>query len=215
MIRFRSDYAQSHSYSAADEATKRAFVEKAVCPSETRDGGRSWRQYRGLQPSGRAPCRTCVCCVDIDPACINTLYRRIREGGPQNVVPIVGDLLNPTPALGWNLAERQDLFSRIRSDPCARAGASPRDRRNVPLSNIVDVLFRIAPGGVVEWVDKSDAMVQLDAAEPDRCVQRLTLGSHSAGNSNAGSRLSKPSIPMTAPGGCVCWSRADAAAPAP
>jgi len=103
-----------------------------------------------------------VCCVDIDPACINTLYRRVREGGPQNVVPIVGDLLNPSPALGWNLAERQDLFSRIRSDSLLALALVHHLAigGNVPLSNVVDVLFRIAPGGVVEWVDKSDAMVQ-------------------------------------------------------
>lgn len=155
------DYAQSHSYSAADEATKRDFVEKAVArlkPATVVDLGGNIGDYSLLV----APHAERVCCVDIDPACINTLYRRIREGGPRNVVPIVGDLLNPSPALGWNLAERQDLFSRIRSDSFLALALVHHLAigGNVPLSNIVDVLFRIAPSGVVEWVDKSDAMVQ-------------------------------------------------------
>ena len=32
---------------------------------------------------------------------------------------------------------------------------------NVPLGNFVEALSCLAPGGVVEWVDKSDPMVQM------------------------------------------------------
>lgn len=155
------DYASSHSYSAEDETTKRAFVEKSIVnlsPSTVVDLGGNIGDYSLLV----APKVDRVCCVDIDPACINTLYRRIREGGPANVVPIVGDLLNPTPALGWNLAERRDIFARIRSDSFLALALVHHLAigGNVPLPQVVACLHRIAPSGVVEWVDKEDAMVQ-------------------------------------------------------
>lgn len=155
------NYAASHSYSAEDETTKREFVENAVgrlSPSTVVDLGGNIGDYSLLV----APKVDRVHCVDIDPACINTLYRRIREGGPTNVVPIVGDLLNPTPAFGWNLAERRDLFSRIRADSFLALALVHHLSigGNVPLPEVVACLHRIAPSGVVEWVDKEDAMVQ-------------------------------------------------------
>ncbi len=155
------DYASNHSYSAEDETTKRQFVDQAVdhlSPSTVVDLGGNIGDYSFLV----APKVDRVLCVDIDPACINTLYRRIRDGGPTNVVPIVGDLLNPTPALGWNLTERRDLFDRIRSESFFALALVHHLAigGNVPLPRVVETLHRIAPSGVVEWVDKQDAMVQ-------------------------------------------------------
>ena len=155
------DYASSHSYSAEDEITKRQFVDQAVdhlSPSTVVDLGGNIGDYSFLV----APKVDRVLCVDIDPACINTLYRRIRDGGPTNVVPIVGDLLNPTPALGWNLTERRDLFERIRSESFFALALVHHLAigGNVPLPRVVETLHRIAPSGVVEWVDKQDTMVQ-------------------------------------------------------
>lgn len=155
------DYASSHSYSAEDATTKRQFVDQAVnhlSPSTVVDLGGNIGDYSFLV----APKVDRVLCVDIDPACINTLYRRIRDGGPTNVVPIVGDLLNPTPALGWNLTERRDLFERIRSESFFALALVHHLAigGNVPLPRVVETLHRIAPSGVVEWVDKQDAMVQ-------------------------------------------------------
>ncbi|MBT6537426.1 MAG: class I SAM-dependent methyltransferase [Rhodospirillaceae bacterium] len=155
------DYASSHSYSAEDETTKRQFVDQAVdhlSPSTIVDLGGNIGDYSLLV----APKVDRVLCVDIDPACINTLYRRIRDGGPGNVIPIVGDLLNPTPALGWNLTERRDLFERIRSESFFALALVHHLAigGNVPLPRVVETLHRIAPSGVVEWVDKQDAMVQ-------------------------------------------------------
>ena len=78
------------------------------------------------------------------------------------MIPIVGDLLNPTPALGWNLTERRDLFERIRSESFFALALVHHLAigGNVPLPRVVETLHRIAPSGVVEWVDKQDAMVQ-------------------------------------------------------
>lgn len=155
------DYAASHSYNASDEAVKREFVSAAVdrlAPGQLIDLGGNIGDYSLLVADRVAR----VLCVDIDPACVNTLYRRVREGGVTNVVPIVGDLLNPSPALGWNLTERRDLFTRVRSDAFLALALVHHlcIGGNIPLVQVVEALHRIAPSGVVEWVDKEDAMVR-------------------------------------------------------
>ena len=156
-----AEYAQTHSYDKADEIKKQDFVKSAIGrlePNVAVDLGGNVGDYSLLI----APQASRVLCVDIDPACINTLYRRLRETGETKVVPIVGDLLNPTPSLGWALAERRDIFSRVSSDAFLALALVHHIciSGNVPLDGFVDILRRVAPAGVVEWVDKSDAMVQ-------------------------------------------------------
>ena len=154
-------YAATHSYNTADYAQKRDFVAGAIgrlAPSTVVDLGGNIGDYSLLV----APQVERVVCVDIDPACINTLYKRVRADAIANVVPIVGDLLNPSPWLGWALNERRDLFSRIRSDAFLALALVHHIciGGNVPIDSFAKQLADIAPEGVVEWVDKDDAMVQ-------------------------------------------------------
>jgi hypothetical protein len=60
------------------------------------------------------------------------------------------------------LRERRSLFDRIRADGFLALALVHHLRigGGVPLHSILDQLFAIAPEGVVEWVDKRDAMVQ-------------------------------------------------------
>lgn len=100
--------------------------------------------------------------LDIDPACIDRFYRDIRSSDRSRYIPMVGNLLNPSPAIGWNLEERRSLFDRVRGDRfCALALIHHLCiSGNIPIENFVTVLRRIADKGIVEWVDKSDPMVQ-------------------------------------------------------
>ncbi len=79
-----------------------------------------------------------------------------------NIVPVVADLLNPSPAMGWMLTERASLFERIRADAFLALALAHHlaISGNVPLPAIVAALAELAPAGVVEWVEKSDPMVE-------------------------------------------------------
>ncbi len=103
-----------------------------------------------------------VIALDGDPACIDAVYRKIRDTDNLSVVPLVADLLNPTPPLGWALTERKDLFERVKSDTFLALAVIHHlcIGGNVPISYFADVLARLGKGGVVEWVEKSDPMVQ-------------------------------------------------------
>ena len=64
--------------------------------------------------------------------------------------------------MGWLLAERKSLFERIRGDAFLALALVHHVAisGNVPLPAFVAVLAKMAPAGVVEWIDKSDPMIQ-------------------------------------------------------
>ena len=49
---------------------------------------------------------------DIDPAAVEQNYRTVKSNKEQNVLPLVLDLTNPSPSLGWNNRERDSFGAR-------------------------------------------------------------------------------------------------------
>lgn len=155
------DYTGQSSYSDADTIHKSAFVSRAmerIGPRRVVDLGCN----TGVFSLIAAKHAEWVAAVDIDTACIDALYRHVRANGLINIVPLVGDLLNPTPGMGWNLTQRRSLFDRVGCDAFLALAFVHHIciGGNVPLDAILDQLRHIAPAGVIEWVDKDDAMVR-------------------------------------------------------
>ncbi|MFQ5953485.1 MAG: hypothetical protein ACE5JZ_00300 [Kiloniellales bacterium] len=155
------DYTEKSSYSDEERAQKADFVGRALdrlAPAQVVDLGCNIGDH-ALIAAGRA---AQVVAADLDPACVNTLYRRLGADDVRNVTPMVADLLNPSPGLGWDLRERSPLFDRIRSDAFLALALVHHVAidGNVPLAAFLDRLSDIAPAGVVEWVDKQDGMVR-------------------------------------------------------
>lgn len=156
------DYTSTHSYSDDEEGIKARFVKSmldAVEPARVVDLGCNTGTYSRLAAERADE----VVAVDSDAACIDSLYRQLRGEGAVNIVPVVVDLLNPSPAMGWMLSERKSLFDRFQGDAFLALALVHHlaISGNVPLDDIVAMLARVAPTGVVEWVDKSDPMVEL------------------------------------------------------
>ena len=155
------DYESNNSYSAGDSGTKKTFILEAVKkiqPGRVVDLGGNTGTY-SLEVASVVDQ---VVCVDIDPVAINRLYHRLRGSSVVNVLPLIGNLLDPTPSSGWNLKERRSLLVRLRSDAFLALALVHHlcIGGNVPIPQVVEVLHGLAPAGVVEWVDKSDPMVQ-------------------------------------------------------
>lgn len=102
-----------------------------------------------------------VVAMDSDEATVGALYERIR-GQYTNILPLAVDLLNPSPSQGWSQQERQGLSERGPANfaLCLALVHHLAIRGNVPLRKIVGWLSTIADAGVVEFVPKSDPMVQ-------------------------------------------------------
>jgi SAM-dependent methyltransferase len=149
------------SYSETDEERKRRFVEQGLrrlAPRQVVDLGSNTGRYSLLA----AELVERVVSVDRDAPSVNALYGVVRDRGLRNIVPVVGDLLNPAPGLGWLSEERRPLFDRIHSEAFLALALVHHVcvAGNVPLPGFVTALSRLAEGGIVEWVDKRDPMLQ-------------------------------------------------------
>jgi ribosomal protein L11 methylase PrmA len=103
-----------------------------------------------------------VIAPDIDPAAVERHYRSIRSSGEAAILPLLLDLMNPSPASGWALAERASIFDRLRADVLMALALIHHlaIARNVPLSMVASVFATMAPVAIVEWVPKEDSQVQ-------------------------------------------------------
>ena len=154
-------YGEEHSYSKEAERLKRAFVQDGI----GKLGGKTLLDIgcnTGAYSFLAAERIDCAIALDGDPACIDAVYREARDAGNPRVIPLVADLLNPSPPLGWALTERKGLFERVKSDAFLALAVIHHlcIGGNVPMSYVADALARLGKGGVVEWVEKSDPMVQ-------------------------------------------------------
>ena len=79
----------------------------AVAGRRTRDRARPRRQRRPLlAPRRRQPAPASVVAVDSDDLVVDRLYRELRREGEQRILPLVIDLADPSPGLGWRTRER-------------------------------------------------------------------------------------------------------------
>lgn len=107
---------------------------------------------------------------DIDPACVESNYRQVRQCAETGLLPLVLDLANPTPALGWAHNERMSLAERGPADCMLALGLVHHlaISNNVPLAQVAQFLAQLGRRLIVEWVPKHDSQVQkLLASRPD------------------------------------------------
>jgi len=99
---------------------------------------------------------------DIDPAAVEQNYRKAKEKKEQNIVPLLLDLTNPSPAIGWHNRERDSLMERAPADMVLALAVIHHlaISNNVPLPQIADFFADTGKWLVIEFVPKSDSQVQ-------------------------------------------------------
>jgi len=156
-----ADYYATCSYSDEDVAAKRELVQSVVAarsPGTVVDLGANDGAYSMLV----APYAGYVVAVDGDEQVVDRLWRRLAADRVGNVIPLVVDLADPSPGLGWRNRERQPFEQRASGD-VALALALVHHLvigRNVPVGMVVDWLAETAAAAVVEVPHRSDPMVQ-------------------------------------------------------
>ena len=99
---------------------------------------------------------------DIDPEAVEANYLKVKQDDEQNILPLLLDLSNPSPSLGWSGNERDSFMDRGPAD-CAMALALIHHlaiSNNLPFFKISDFLSRICKRLVIEFVPKHDRQVQ-------------------------------------------------------
>ena len=103
-----------------------------------------------------------VVALDIDPAASERHWRSIVSRGETRVLPILQDLADPSPAIGWDARERLSLFDRAEGATLLALALVHHLAigRNVPLPMLSATLARLGDGLIIEWVPKGDPMVE-------------------------------------------------------
>jgi ribosomal protein L11 methylase PrmA len=111
-----------------------------------------------------------VVAIDGDEETIEAVYRRLAQGGPQNVLPLVMNLADPSPGLGWRGAERAALDGRDKPDLVLMLAVVHHMviGSNLPLAAVIDWLESLGSDAVFEWVPLDDPMSQRLTANKKR-----------------------------------------------
>jgi ribosomal protein L11 methylase PrmA len=99
---------------------------------------------------------------DIDPAAVEINYIECVRKGEFNILPLLLDLTNPSPSIGW---ENKERFSFLNRGPVDGGLALALVHHlvisnNLPLDKIADFFSRICNSLIIEFVPKSDSQVQ-------------------------------------------------------
>ena len=97
----------------------------------------------------------------LGPAAVEKNYLNCIRKNEQNLLPLVLDLTNPSPSIGWHNSEREALICRGPADTVLALALIHHlaISNNVPLLKIAQFFSNICSFLIVEFVPKSDSQV--------------------------------------------------------
>jgi hypothetical protein len=163
------EYGIQTSYTERGAASKRAIVERMLGGSPAAvvwDMGANVGTYSTIAAGeGRS-----VIAFDQDASSVEHHWRALSREARASVLPLVMDLANPSPALGWGLEERKSLVERGPADVILALALVHHLAigNNVPLDRVAAFFARLGRRAIVEFVPKEDPMTaHLLAARED------------------------------------------------
>ncbi len=99
---------------------------------------------------------------DVDPAAVERNYIECRRHRETSILPLVVDLTNPSPAIGWHHAERRSLLERGPADAVLALALIHHlaISNNVPLPILAEFFRDMTRTLIIEFVPKTDSQVQ-------------------------------------------------------
>jgi ribosomal protein L11 methylase PrmA len=155
-----SDYYDQTNYSAEalDEKARlvRAFLER-VKPANAWDLGANTGRFSRI--AADLGIRTVA--ADVDALAVEHHYQALRSRRDTRVLPLVMDLANPSPAIGWRNNERRAFIERGPVDVALALALIHHlaIANNVPLESSARFFADIARALIIEFVPKSDSQV--------------------------------------------------------
>jgi ribosomal protein L11 methylase PrmA len=155
------DYYAATNYSEVSLRAKRdlvaALLERAA-PAVVWDLGANDGTFSRVAAARGIP----TVAADADPAAVEINWRRVKQAQEHDLLPLLVDLTNPSPALGWDHHEREALLARGPAD-CVLALALIHHLaigNNVPLDRVATFCARAGRSLIIEFVPKTDSQVE-------------------------------------------------------
>lgn len=159
------DYYTFTNYSDASFKRKRAIVQEMLrsvkpTPKVVWDVGANNGEFSVLAADDGIYTIAC----DIDPVAVERNYRADgNEEQTNNMLPLVQDVANPSPGLGFMGRERESLFQRGPADVVMALAIIHHLAigRNLPLERIAEFLAATGKHVIIEFVPKGDSKVDI------------------------------------------------------
>jgi ribosomal protein L11 methylase PrmA len=153
-------YEANNNYSEAGLQEKERLVESflsELAPSRVWDlGGNTGRFSRIATGLGAH-----TVCFDIDPGCVESNYLHAKANGEKDLLPLLMDLGNPSPSIGWDSSERMSLTERGPADVVMALGLIHHLTIgiNVPFELVAKMFSELAPHLIIEFVPRGDSQI--------------------------------------------------------
>ncbi len=154
-------YDSTHNYTATALEHKRRIVQDFIAriqPENVWDLGANVGYFSRLASDAQIT----TLAFDIDPLAVELNYRSVKTNGERYLLPLLLDLTNPSPDLGWNNEEREAFIKRGPTDAIFALALIHHMAiaNNVPLPMLAEFFQELGSWLVLEFVPKSDSQVQ-------------------------------------------------------
>lgn len=155
------DYYNDTNYTdEAEEAKKNILIKitEEVNPQNVWDLGANVGVFSRLASNKSIP----TISFDIDPAAVEKNYKQVVKAGETNLLPLILDLTNPSPGIGWDNKERLPLIERGPVDMVYALALIHHlaIANNIPLEKTAAFFAKLCKYLLIEFVPKSDSQVQ-------------------------------------------------------
>jgi hypothetical protein len=152
-------YRETCSYSDEDRATKEQFLRAAITDIPL---GLTWDLgcNDGIYSRIVAEQGGYVVAVDSDDVTVDVMYRSMHEDGITNILPLVMNLVDPSPARGWRGEERSAFTDRAQPDLVLALALVHHlaIAANVPIAEVISWFRSFGGRLIVEFVEPHDPM---------------------------------------------------------
>jgi hypothetical protein len=156
-----ADYYSGTNYTDAAFDSKKKLLDELISiarPNTVWDLGSNTGVFSRVTSSKGIP----TISFDIDPAAVEINYLESRKQNEKNILPLVLDLTNPSPAIGWANAERPSFSQRAKTDLVLALALVHHlaISNNVPLVALAEFFSQLSSHLIIEFVPKEDSQVQ-------------------------------------------------------
>jgi len=155
-------YEDNNNYSSKAFSSKKDLVKKyltQIKPKLVWDAGANDGTFSKIS----ADLNALTLSFDNDYAVVENNYLRIKKTKEKNILPLFIDLIKPSPAVGWNLMERESFFERSSPDVILALALIHHlaIAANLPLSMLAEFFSEHSKYLIIEFVPKEDSQVKL------------------------------------------------------
>ena len=156
-----ADYYQDTNYSAEAFEYKKEIINKLLGETSTKklwDLGANDGFFSRIASSQGIY----TISFDIDPAAVEKNYLRSIKNSETNILPLILDLTNPSPSIGWENKERTSLIKRGPVDTVLALALIHHltITNNLPIVKIAEFFSFICSYLIIEFVPKDDSQIQ-------------------------------------------------------